>query len=145
MSSQRSEGLAVSSIDFRDRVRVSHMLLRLLDGERAEVRVCCDPLPSEDILDLDETTAAAAMDPSTPQPQRQAALRRLAALEAPATWTAIIGLDALPPDTRHVLSVAARIYEIDELDLSLSDGLEDLLRNLRDTTWTPEPASVSLH
>jgi hypothetical protein len=44
-----------------------------------------------------------------------------------------------------VLSVAARIYEIDELDLSLSDGLEDLLRNLRDTTWTPEPASVSLH
>ena len=147
MSSHRSEGTAVvSSIDIRDRVRVSHMLLRLLDGDRAEVRVCCDPLPlSDDMLDMDETAAAAAIDPATPEAQREAALRRLAAIEAPVTWTAIIGLDALPPDTRHVLSVAARIYDIDELDLSLSDGLEDLLRNLRDTTWTPEPASVSLH
>lgn len=147
MSSHRSEGTVTATVgDGRDRVRVSHMLLRLLDGERAELRVCCDPLPSDDILDIDETVAAIAeTDPSASEAQRQAALRRLSAMEAPATWTAIIGLDELPPDTRHVLSVATRIYEIDELDLSLSDGLEDLLRNLRDTTWTPEPACVSLH
>lgn len=149
MSSNRSEGsVTVSPADGRDRVRVSHMLLRLLDGERAELRVCCDPIPSEDPFDAEETAAAAAAaeaDSSTPDAQRQAALRRIATMEAPATWTAIIALDELPPDTRHVLSVAARMYEIDELDLSLSDGLEDLLRNLRDTTWTPEPASISLH
>jgi hypothetical protein len=146
MSSQRSEGaVTVSPSDGRDRVRVSHMLLRLLDGERAELRVCCDPVPPDENFDMDETAAFEAATSSMPDAQRRDALRRLAAMDGPVTWTAIIGLDALPADTRHVLSVAARIYEIDELDLSLSDGLEDLLRNLRDTTWTPEPASVSLH
>jgi hypothetical protein len=123
------------------------MLLRLLDGERAELRVCCDPLPSEDMFDIEETAAleAAVSAVTSSDAQRQSALRRLAAAESPVTWTAIVALDELPPDTRHVLSVAARVYEIDELDLNLSDGLEDLLRNLRDTTWAPEPASVSLH
>lgn len=149
MSSQRSEGVTSSSpIDVGDRVRVSHMLLRLLDGERAELRVCCDPAPSDGLLDMDETEAAleaAASSSAPPTPQRQAALRRLTSLETPVTWTAIIGLEALPADTRHVLSVAARIYEIDELDLGLADGLADLLLNLRDTTWTPEPVSMSLH
>jgi hypothetical protein len=96
---------------------------------------------------MEETAALeeAVSEAASGDEKRQSALRRLAAMESPVTWTAIIGLDELPPDTRHVLSVAARVYEIDELDLNLSDGLEDLLRNLRDTTWAPEPASVSLH
>ena len=150
MSSHRGEGaVSSSSIDTGDRVRVSHMLLRLLDGERAELRVCCEPLPSDDILDVDETAvleaAASELSIAASEAQRRTDLRRIAGVDSPVTWTAIIALDELPPDTRHVLSVATRIYEIDELDLNLSDGLEELLRNLRDTTWTPEPASVSLH
>lgn len=147
MSSQRSAGAASpsSEIDAAGRVRVSHMLLRLLDGERAELRVCCDPVaPEESMMDMD-VVATAEEIAANPELERQAALRRWASAEGPVTWTAIIGLDDLPPDTRRVLSMAARVYEIDELDLSPSDGLEDLLRNLRDTTWTPEPASMSLH
>jgi hypothetical protein len=147
MSSHRSPGIApVSAADAPGRVRVSRMLLRLLDGERAELRVSCDPLPSDDEIDLDQVAAVAAQaDPSAPEAQHQDALRRLACADIPATWTAIIGLDELPPDTRHVLRMATRLYEIDGLDVTRSDGLENLLRNLRDTTWTPEPTIASLH
>lgn len=70
---------------------------------------------------------------------------RLGAGDTPQAWIAVVPLDSLPAQTREVLRIAADLYETDELDLSASEELEQLLLSLRATTWAPEPLPVSLH
>ena len=114
-----------------DRPRIDRFVLRVLDARRAELRVCTAPPPvcCQDPHDFDIPDDSDLCDePESPS--------------SPQSWTTVIPIDALPQFTRDVLAVAASLYETEELDLSANDELEQLLRELRATTWTPEPGAA---
>lgn len=129
------------------RLRIDRFVLRLLDSRRAEVRVCATP--SELIEDF-QALERAGLDPSLPLTVEGAEVPFVPQTlviddDVPLSWTAIIEIDELPPRMRKTLMRTARLRDGEELDLHAPDEVEQLLLELRRTTWTPEPVAVALH
>lgn len=131
-----------------DRWRIDRYVLRLLDSDRAELRVCAahpDAFASTHMPRAAGADSRTTWDDDEHDDERGDDDAFFESTDAPQAWTAVIPIESLPAGTREVLQVARGLYEIDELDLSASADLEQLLLALRATTWAPEPVRMALH
>lgn len=153
----------------QDRWRIDRFVLRMLDARRAELRVsaahpaCCLPAPAsaDESCDVgspgicgavrvigfaDEGAEDDGRDPPDPNCDAFDPFEAEDDAHVDAqVWTAVIPLASLPVRTREALEVASDLYETDELDLSASDEMEELLLALGATTWAPQPVRAPLH